>query len=146
MPLALLYLFATLITAALSEQPSVVIIGAGPSGVAAATRLLSGGFTNITVLEAEPRIGGRIHSVFFGDAYVDLGAHWCHGEEDNVVFSLVKDLDLVRHTEGEARIYHSSQEISDDFNARLSAVIGSVFGRNTSGVNDSVMEYYLERY
>lgn len=129
-----------------SPQPAIIVVGAGPSGVAAATRLLARNFTNLTILEAEPRIGGRINSVYFGDAYVDLGAHWCHGQEGNIVYSLVKDLDLLRHTEGEAVIYHSRENIDPDFNARLLAVIWSAYGSNTTGVNDSVEEFYKKRF
>lgn len=140
----LVVLFATSAFCA-PKQPSIIVIGAGPSGVAAASRLLANNFTDLTILEAEPRIGGRIYSVKFGDAYVDLGAHWCHGEVDNVVYSLVKDLDLVRHTVGEARIYHSRERISEDFNGRLSGLIGAVFGGNTTGERDSVKNYYLRR-
>lgn len=128
------------------QQPSVIVIGAGPSGVAAATRLLANGLTNLTILEAEPRIGGRVNSVYFGDAYVDLGAHWCHGEGDNIVYSLVKDLDLLRHTTGhEAVIYHSRENISSDFEARLKGLVWAVYGSNTTGVNESVEDFYLRK-
>lgn len=47
-------------------SPKIVIIGAGPSGIAAASRLLQNGFNNITILEAEDRIGGRVYSVKIG--------------------------------------------------------------------------------
>lgn len=141
----LIVFIALPVVIAIVPQPAIVVIGAGPSGVAAASRLLANNFTNVTILEAEPRIGGRIHSVYFGDAYVDLGAHWCHGEVDNIVYSLVKDLDLVRHTERDAVIYHSRERISADFNERLSGLIGSVFNGNTSKVKDSVKNYYIRR-
>lgn len=55
-------------------------------------------------------IGGRINSVKFGDAYVDLGAEYCHGEKGNIVYSMVKDLDILKHSEGEFRLYHSNGE------------------------------------
>lgn len=54
----------------------IVIVGAGPSGVAAATRLVSNGFKNVTILEAEHRIGGRVNTIPFGANVVDLGAQW----------------------------------------------------------------------
>lgn len=54
----------------------IIIVGAGPSGVAAATRLVSKGFKNVTILEAENRIGGRVNTVPFGANVVDLGAQW----------------------------------------------------------------------
>lgn len=43
-----------------------VIVGAGPAGIAATARLLSRGVEKILLLEAEDRIGGRIHTVPFG--------------------------------------------------------------------------------
>lgn len=55
---------------------SIIIVGAGPAGVAAATKLLSNGFNNITILEAQNRIGGRINTISFGANIVDMGAQW----------------------------------------------------------------------
>lgn len=54
----------------------VVVVGAGAAGIAAATKLVSNGFKNVTVLEAENRIGGRINTVPFGANVVDMGAQW----------------------------------------------------------------------
>ncbi|XP_053680326.1 uncharacterized protein LOC128731244 [Anopheles nili] len=69
-------------------NPRIVIIGAGAAGVAAATRLIERGYKNLKILEAEHRIGGRIHTVPFGANVVDLGAQWCHGEKGNVCYEL----------------------------------------------------------
>jgi protoporphyrinogen oxidase len=43
----------------------IIIIGAGASGLAAATRLIQNGLsaTSITVLEAQNRIGGRVYTI-----------------------------------------------------------------------------------
>lgn len=76
----------------------IVIIGAGASGIAAATKLFSNGFRNLIVLEAEPRIGGRIHTIPFGKNVLDMGAQWCHGERDNVVFGLANQHDDLLQT------------------------------------------------
>lgn len=57
-------------------NPRIVIIGAGAAGIASATRLIEKGYTNLTILEAENRIGGRIHTIPFGSNVVDLGAQW----------------------------------------------------------------------
>ena len=56
--------------------PKIVIIGAGASGIAAASRLLENGYSDVTILEAENRIGGRICSVEFGGTLVDIGGQW----------------------------------------------------------------------
>lgn len=62
--LLLIYGIVGLVT---SEDVDIVIIGAGPSGFAAASRLLENGLTNLVVLEAKDRIGGRVNTVNFGD-------------------------------------------------------------------------------
>lgn len=59
----------------------VIVIGAGISGLAAANKLNQRGL-KILVLEARPRVGGRLlteKSLF--DVPVDLGGSWIHGVE-----------------------------------------------------------------
>jgi len=43
-----------------------IIVGAGASGIAAASMLMQYGAHSILILEAENRIGGRINTVPFG--------------------------------------------------------------------------------
>ncbi|MEP2239698.1 MAG: FAD-dependent oxidoreductase [Maribacter sp.] len=54
---------------------SVVIIGAGLTGLLSAYRLQELGF-DVKVLEARDRIGGRIHTLQSGNAKVEMGATW----------------------------------------------------------------------
>lgn len=54
----------------------IVIVGAGASGMAAATKLLSNGFRNLIILEAENRFGGRVNTIPFGQNVLDMGAQW----------------------------------------------------------------------
>lgn len=110
-------------------SPSVVIVGAGPAGIAAASRLLENHHKNIRLLEAENRVGGRINSVFFGQAFVDLGAESCHGTKGNVVYELVKDLNVLKHVDAPRIVYHSSQkEIEREFGDELLKIIESIYG------------------
>ena len=51
------------------EQVSVAIIGAGISALSAALHLHSNGFTNVVILEASSRAGGRIHTYIIGGKY-----------------------------------------------------------------------------
>lgn len=73
----------------------IVILGAGVAGLAAASRLYEHGFRNVTILEARDRPGGRTFSKPFGDAYIECGAQWIHGQEGNVVYQLAKEKGLV---------------------------------------------------
>lgn len=50
----------------LNKNAKIIIIGSGPSGIAAATKLMENGFNNVTILEAEDRIGGRVYTTKFG--------------------------------------------------------------------------------
>src|SRR5476651_1575617 len=71
-------------------MPSVIVIGAGIAGIAAAQRLQRAG-CRVTVIEARQRLGGRIwtdHS--WPDAPVDLGASWIHGVQGNPVAALAR--------------------------------------------------------
>ncbi|RZF43867.1 hypothetical protein LSTR_LSTR016249 [Laodelphax striatellus] len=78
---------------------SIIVVGAGAAGMAATAKLLSKGFTNVTVLEASSRIGGRINSTLFGPYTTDLGAQWVHGEKDNIVFEMASAADEVAGSE-----------------------------------------------
>ncbi|HEX7421232.1 MAG TPA: FAD-dependent oxidoreductase, partial [Thermoanaerobaculia bacterium] len=68
----------------------VVVIGAGAAGLAAA-RELSGAGKRVCLLEARPRLGGRIHTLHVADLPlpVELGAEFIHGQPDET-FSIVE--------------------------------------------------------
>ncbi|MFB6436225.1 protoporphyrinogen oxidase [Streptomyces sp. NPDC056411] len=53
--------------------PSVVVVGGGISGLAAAHRLLDGG-ARVTLLEGSDRLGGKLRAGRIADVPVDLGA------------------------------------------------------------------------
>ncbi len=53
----------------------VIVIGAGLSGLVCATRLVGGG-ARVRVLEARPRVGGRLLGRRVGDGVFDLGGQW----------------------------------------------------------------------
>nr|XP_024218334.1 peroxisomal N(1)-acetyl-spermine/spermidine oxidase isoform X2 [Halyomorpha halys] len=80
------------------KQPEILIIGGGAAGIAAAQRLYANGFTRVKIIEAEKRLGGRIRTIRFGGNDIDLGAHWVHGEEKNVVNEMAGPKDLLEHS------------------------------------------------
>ncbi|KAJ6642458.1 Polyamine oxidase 1 [Pseudolycoriella hygida] len=67
----------------------VVIVGAGISGYSAAARLIENELDDILVLEAEDRIGGRIHSVPINGGIIDMGAQWLHGQGGNIIYEMI---------------------------------------------------------
>ncbi|XP_009993010.1 PREDICTED: spermine oxidase isoform X1 [Chaetura pelagica] len=80
------------------RQPRIVIVGAGLAGLSAAKALLESGFTDVTILEATDRIGGRVQSVKLGHATFELGATWIHGSHGNPVYHLAEDNGLLEET------------------------------------------------
>lgn len=48
------------------KKTKIIIIGAGAAGIAAASTLYLEGIDNFLILEANQRIGGRIHTENFG--------------------------------------------------------------------------------
>ncbi|KAH1196808.1 putative polyamine oxidase 4 [Glycine max] len=74
--------------------PSVIVIGAGISGLAAARSLYDASF-KVTVLESRDRLGGRIHTDFSFGCPVDMGASWLHGVcNENPLAPLIRGLGL----------------------------------------------------
>ena len=63
-----------------NPDADVLILGAGLSGIAAAHTLNASGVTNFLILEALPRIGGRIQKAEFPSGVkVEIGANWIQG-------------------------------------------------------------------
>ncbi|KAI4305984.1 hypothetical protein L6164_029304 [Bauhinia variegata] len=60
------------------RSPSVIVIGGGMAGIAAARALQDASF-QVVILESRKRLGGRIHTDYSFGFPVDLGASWLHG-------------------------------------------------------------------
>ncbi|XP_034652951.1 spermine oxidase [Drosophila subobscura] len=113
-----------------SLDRKIVVIGAGASGIACATKLLEYGFQNVLVVEAEERVGGRIHTIPFGDNVIDLGAQWCHGERDNIVYELTRrqEEELLESTgpvyENYQCVRSNREVVPENVASRLKAIVG----------------------
>ncbi|KAI3430073.1 Amino_oxidase domain-containing protein [Psidium guajava] len=77
-----------------TSPPSVIVIGGGISGIAAA-RVLHDASVKVILLESRDRIGGRIHTDYSFGFPVDMGASWLHGVcNENPVAPLIRRLGL----------------------------------------------------
>ncbi|XP_051134744.1 polyamine oxidase 2-like isoform X2 [Andrographis paniculata] len=77
-----------------SVSPSVIVIGAGFAGIAAARALHNASF-QVILLESRNRIGGRVHTDYSFGFPVDLGASWLHGVcKDNPLAPVIGKLGL----------------------------------------------------
>lgn len=129
-----------------ADKPSVIIVGAGVSGIAAAAKLVENGISNIKIIEAEDRIGGRIHTVEFGGGFIDLGAQYCHGE--NIVYHTVKDLDLLEHAGlfSKPKMYYSNgSHLQSDLIEELQAIVASYDHKIKKDSGISLGEAFLEK-
>lgn len=68
-------------------QRDVVIIGAGASGLTAATRLRKAGLS-VAVLEARDRVGGRLWTDDIDGAMLEIGGQWVSPDQDALIGTL----------------------------------------------------------
>ncbi len=76
-----------------SEEPQIIVVGAGIAGLAAASELAASGY-RILVLEARDRLGGRIWTNRSLGSPVDMGASWIHGVTGNPMKALAVQLGI----------------------------------------------------
>lgn len=90
------------------RNQSVVIVGAGVAGLAAASELRANGFEDVVLLEARDRIGGRIWTgTIGGNIPIDLGASWIHGVEGNPINAIATENQIATHpTDYDSEVEH----------------------------------------
>lgn len=111
---------------------TVLVIGAGISGLAAARKLKQNGF-DVIVLEAQNKVGGRVRTDRTPGVAFDEGASWIHGPNGNPIESLAEqsgaatfltDDDSVKVFDTNGLAYSDSvlTNSEDQFNSALNAV------------------------
>ncbi|XP_063220683.1 spermine oxidase-like [Bacillus rossius redtenbacheri] len=132
----------------------VVIVGAGAAGMAAASRLAERGITDFLILEAEDRIGGRIHSTVFGGHTVDKGGQWVHGERGNVVFEMAAPLGLLRDcsvplASGGIVADGSGRRVDPDEARLFLGILQAIDSEQEQAMRmfpGSILDFYLQEY
>lgn len=74
------------------SQRDVAIVGAGPSGLAAATALRKAGLS-VAVIEARDRVGGRTWTDTIDGAVLEIGGQWVSPDQTALI-SLLDELGL----------------------------------------------------
>lgn len=69
----------------MNKNSAIVILGAGPCGLAAAWTLTEGGFSNVTVLEKNNTIGGITRSEIINSNAYECGAHYFHSDNIEII-------------------------------------------------------------
>lgn len=69
----------------MDKNSSIVILGAGPCGLAAAWALTEGGFSNVTVLEKNNNVGGITRSEIINGNSYEYGAHYFHSDNIEII-------------------------------------------------------------
>ncbi len=99
----------------LSNSVKVVVIGAGISGLAAARYLKDRG-AEVTVVEAQNRIGGRIWTDRSQGFPFDKGASWIHGPNGNPITPIASQAGAATFLTNDesVKIYNTSGVLFDD--------------------------------
>lgn len=111
---------------------TVIVIGAGIAGLAAAQRLKQKGFT-VIVLEAGDRVGGRLRTDRRLGVAFDEGASWIHGPKGNPITDLASKAgaNTFRTDDDNVRVYDANgttyadatlTQAESQFNSALNAV------------------------
>eukprot|EP00177_Eucheuma_denticulatum_P004983 GFKZ01009069.1.p1 GENE.GFKZ01009069.1~~GFKZ01009069.1.p1 ORF type:complete len:1051 (+),score=143.25 GFKZ01009069.1:149-3301(+) len=101
------------------QARSVIVIGAGIAGIAAARTLTDRGF-RVTVLESRGRSGGRIATDWSMGCPVDLGAMFIHGAYGNPLSEIVREGELRTYAtrDLDTLIFANGERVNDELDTR----------------------------
>src|SRR6187549_3649833 len=81
-----------------TQDPQIIIIGAGPAGLSAAHFLRRRGYRQVMVLEKLGRVGGLVYSLTVGGRSFDLGANYVTPEYRETL-KLAREVGAATYTE-----------------------------------------------
>src|ERR1700761_4586606 len=73
-----------------ADTKSVLVVGAGVAGLAAARSLTDAGWP-VRVIEARDRIGGRVYTTRDWGVPIEMGASWIHGTGNDPIMELARN-------------------------------------------------------
>ncbi|SPM38202.1 Monoamine oxidase [Mycobacterium numidiamassiliense] len=73
-----------------ADTKSVLVVGAGVAGLAAARSLTDAGWP-VRVIEARDRIGGRVYTTRDWGVPIEMGASWIHGTTNDPIMELARN-------------------------------------------------------
>jgi monoamine oxidase len=121
-------------------KKTVLILGGGIAGLAAARELARHNI-QVTVLEAQNRLGGRIHTIHNGGPPIELGAEFIHGES-NGLLGAVHEAGLTTQTVSEkGRVFRNGNFQDADIWDRA----GEIFKRVNPREADTSFDDFLAR-
>ncbi len=118
------------------EDRSVIVIGAGIAGLAAAWKLGSAG-SSVALLEARDRIGGRIWTVSDGFP-VELGAEFIHGRPREILDALDESRAEITEVEGRSWCAFESRLRLCDFWSSIESILSRM---EDSGPDESFLDF-----
>jgi monoamine oxidase len=126
----------------MSDNPDVIILGAGAAGLSAAVELAQAGL-RVTILEARDRLGGRIFTKHdrVCDAPVELGAEFIHGRPPEIWTVLRKHHIRAREVKGEQWYVRESKLCKCDFFSKVQKILEKL---DDHGPDESFLDF-LER-
>jgi monoamine oxidase len=148
------------------KSKTVIIIGAGISGLAAAKKLKEKGF-NVLILEAQDKVGGRLRTNRSLGVAFDEGASWIHGIDGNPITTLAQQAGMnTFETVDESRKSYDvggilrSETTYDNAETELYKILGSMMnsGKANQGfetvfsalypakANDRLWRFFLSTY
>ncbi|GAB1603984.1 spermine oxidase-like [Argonauta hians] len=108
-------------------QPKIVIIGAGIAGISAAEFLIRNGFTNVSILEASNRTGGRIWTISDEEGRkAEMGANWIHGIEKNPIYQIAESNELLQLRNKNKTLRHKRLYLQEDGTSICGDVLNKV--------------------
>ncbi|KAL9252012.1 Polyamine oxidase 1-like protein [Drosera capensis] len=134
-------------------SPSVIIVGAGISGISAAKTLHEAGIHDFIILDATSRIGGRIKKEKFAGHTIEVGANWLHGtgtggSKSSPLFEMAKEIKLKMgglFSKEEVETTMQVAETADEMGAKLSKYWASKPGVPITPL-EMVTDYFYHDY